>query len=192
MIEDQEAIGEEEVGFDVNEDIDVGDLSDQEGGVLPAASRVIGTIKKASIKTNLLDNKLPESEGNMWTFKSLHLEIAIGPLGTDGEGMYAGKVLFTDLIVVYSIEGTKKSASLKNKKYNASWWEREARYPAKQFIKAIGGDVTHVKINDAFLIGLVDREIMFDIRKVKDTFRGEGEFRNELANWRLVETQEEE
>lgn len=188
-VDDDEAIGTEDgVPFDVTEDIDVGDLSEQEGGVLPAASRVIGSIKKASVKTNLLDNKQAQSDTNLWTFKSLHLEIAIGPLGTDGEGTYKGKVLFADLIAVYNERGCKASASAKGKKYNASWWEREARYPLKQFIKATQGDVTNVKINDDFLLALVGSDVMFDIRKTKDTFRGEGEFRNELANWRAVET----
>lgn len=187
--DDDEAIGTEDgVPFDVTEDLDVGDLSEQEGGALPAASRVIGSIKKASVKTNLLNNKAPQSSDNPWTFKSLHLEIAIGPLGTDGEGTYKGKVLFCDLIAAFDSAACKRSAESRGKKYNASWWEREARYPLKQFVKAIQGDVTAVRINDDFLLALVGRDVMFDIKKVKDSFRGEGEFKNELANWRPVET----
>ncbi len=179
---------EDEPPFDVTEDIDVGDLTDQEGGVLPAATRVVGEIRKASIKRNLENNKYPESEDNEWTFKSLHLEIAIGPFGIDGEGSYKGKVMFADLIVSYNKEACQRSSAAKGKKFNAQWWEREARYPAKQFIKAIGGDVTNVRINDAFLMSLVGQSIMFDIKKQKDTYRGEGEFRNELTGWRAVET----
>lgn len=193
--DDDEAISPEDaedaVPFEV-EDLEVGDLSDQEGGVLPAASRVVGTIKNASIKTNLLNNKASQGDDNPWTFKSLHLEIAIGALGTDGEGTYKGKVLFADLIAVFDAKACKRSAESRGKKYNASWWERESRYPLKQFIKATSGDVKAVKINDDFLIGLVGTDVMFDIKKTKDTFRGEGEFRNELANWRAVETGDDE
>ena len=191
--DDDDAIGTEDgVPFDVTEDLDVGDLSEQEGGVLPAASRVIGEIKKASVKTNLMNNKASQSEDNPWTFKSLHLEIAIGPLGTDGEGTYKGKVLFADLIAVFDPAACRKSAENRGKKYNASWWERESRYPLKQFIKAVSGDVKAVKINDDFLLSLVGTAVMFDIKKTKDSFRGEGEFRNELANWRAVETGDDE
>lgn len=194
--DEDEAIGpgelDEAVPFEV-EDLDVGDLSEQEGGVLPAASRVIGEIKKASIKTNLLDNKRSQDpDDNPWTFKSLHLEIAIGALGTDGEGTYKGKVLFCDLILVYDAAACKRSSEAKSKKFNAQWWEKESRYPAKQFIKALGGDVKNVRVNDDFLLALIGREVMFDIKKVKDSFRGEGEFRNELANWRAVETGDDE
>lgn len=190
--DDDDAIGEEDaVGFDVTEDIDVGDLSDQEGGVLPAASRVIGTIKKASVKINLLDNKLPASEDNVWTFKYLNLEIHIGPLGLDGEGQYASKPVFTgntDLILVYDEAACKKKARLSNKTYNDAWWRTQARYQTKLFMKAINGDVKNVRVNDDFLIALIGREVMFDIKKEKDTFRGEGEFRNSLQNWRAVKT----
>jgi hypothetical protein len=179
------------VPYDVTEEVEVGDLSDQESGVLPASSRVIGEVKKASVKTNLENNKYPQADDNEWTFKSLHLEIGIGPLGIDGEGAYANKVLFADLIVSYNDRACERKAVSAGKKYNRQWWEREARYPAKQFIRAIGGDVTNVRINDDFLISLLGVSVMFDIKKVKDTFRGEGEFKNELANWRAVENSEE-
>lgn len=177
--------------FNVLDDIDVGDLSSQEGGVLPASSRVVGEVRRASIKRNLENNKYRESPDNLCTFKSLHLEIAIGATGLDGEGAYAGKMLFADLIVAFDAEACKRKAESHGKKYNAHWWEQNARFPLKEFIRAIGGDVKNVRINDEFLLALVGQHVMFDIKRVKDSFRGEGEFRNELANWRAVETSDE-
>jgi len=184
----------DDVPFDVEDEIEVGDLSEQEGGVLPAAQRVIGEIKKASVKRSLLDNKYPEASDNPCTFKYLNLEVAIGPDGIDGQGTYAGKHLFTgmmDIILTYDEEACRRKKEAGGGKFNPQWWSKEARYGAKQFFKAISGDVKNVKVNDDLLLSLPGMPIMFDIKKEKDTFKGEGEFRNTLANFRAVETQED-
>lgn len=181
------------VPFDVTEEVEVGDLSDQEGGTLPAATRVVGEIKKASVKRNLIDNKYDERPDNPCTFKYLHLEIKIGPDGIDGEGTYAGKHVFTsmmDIVLAYDEAACRmKAESQKDrngqpKKFNAHWWAKEARYGAKQFFVAINGDARNVRVNDDYLLSLLGQPIMFDIKREKDTDRGEGG--NRLQNWRAV------
>lgn len=189
-IEDDEAvvINDDEAPFDVTEDVDVGDLSDQEGGVLPPATRVVGEIKKASVKRSLENNKYSENPDNEWTFKYLHLEIKIGPDGIDGEGTYAGKVVFTsmtDVILTYNEVACRRKAESAGKKFNAHWWAKESRFGAKQFFTALNGDVKAIKVNDDALIAMVGRPIMFDIKREKD---GQS---NRLANWRTAEAQEE-
>lgn len=181
------------IPFDVTEDIDVGDLSDQEGGILPAATRVIGTIQKASVKRSLLDNKYQERDDNPCTFKYLNLEIKIGEAGIDGEGAYAGKVVFPsmmDIVLTYDPAACKRKAESKGKPFNSEWWAKTARLGAKQFFTAINGNAKNVRVNDDVLIALVGQLIMFDIKKEKDGTR-EGEFTNRLTNWRAVETSEE-
>lgn len=179
--------------FDVTEEVEVGNLDDQEGGTLPPATRVVGEIKKASVKRCLLDNKYDERPDNPCTFKYLHLEVKIGEQGIDGEGTYAGKHVFTsmmDVVLAYSEDACRKKAESNGKKFNAHWWAKEARYGAKQFFKATQGDVTNIKVNDDLLLSLLGQPIMFDIRKEKDTERGEGG--NRLANFRAVEQVTEE
>lgn len=182
------------IPFDVEDEIVVGDLTDQEGGVLPGSTRVVGQIRKASVKRSLLDNKYDEREDNPWTFKYLNLEIKIGEAGIDGEGAYAGKVIFTsmmDVILTYSPPACRLKAESKGKPFNAEWWAKTARLGAKQFFIAINGSAKDVKVNDEVLTALVGQVVMFDIKKEKDGTR-EGEFSNRLTNWRTVETSEEE
>lgn len=186
------AVSDDEPPFDVTEDLDVGDLSDQEGGVLPPATRVIGTIKKASVKRSLLDNKYSERDDNPWTFKYLHLEIKIGDDGIDGEGTYAGKVMFTsmmDIVLTYNEAACKRKfeSNPKNagKKFNAHWWSKEARFGAKQFFTALNGSAQNIKVNDDALLAMLEQSIMFDIKREKDGSS------NRLANWRAVEQTEE-
>lgn len=175
--------------FDVTEELEIGDLTDQEGGTLPPATRVVGEIKKASVKRCLMDNKYDERPDNPCTFKYLHLEIKIGPDGINENGDYAGKHVFTsmmDIVLTYNEDACRKKAESNNKKFNAHWWAKESRYGAKQFFVAVLGDAKNIRVNDDLLLSLLGQAVMFDIKKEKDTDRGEGG--NRLQNWRAVET----
>lgn len=167
-------------GFQVTEPVEVGDLSEQTGGVLEAASKVSFTIRKASVRTQ------EDKDSKIWSVKRLAVEAAIGPLGVDGEGKYAGKVLFPEFILTFNKTEFPD-------KFSKPWWEKEARYPLKQFLKALGRDVTQVRVNDEFLLSLQNEEFVADIKRKEiqtkgddEKWHGSGDFRNELANYRAA------
>lgn len=170
----------EEVGFQVSEEVSVGDLTDQQGGVLEAASKVPFTIRKASVRTQ--DDK----ESGKWSVKRLVVEAAIGPLGVDGEGKYANKVLFPEFVLTFN------SADFPEK-FASNWWQKEARFPLKQFLRALGREITQVRVNDEFLIGLQNEEFIADIKRKEiqtkgddQKWHGTGDFKNEIANYRAA------
>lgn len=169
-----------EPGFQVTEEVSVGDLSDQQGGVMEAASRVPFVIRKASVRTQ------EDKESSKWTVKRLSVEAAIGPLGVDGEGKFANKVLFPEFVLTMNTTDFPE-------KFASSWWQKEARYPLKQFLKALNREITSVRVNDEFLIGLQNEEFIADIKRVEiktkgddGKYHGSGDFKNELANYRAV------
>lgn len=169
-----------EAGFQVTEPVEVGDLSEQTGGVLEAASKVSFTIRKATVRTQ------EDKDSKIWSVKRLAVEAVIGPLGVDGEGKYAGKVLFPEFILTFN------KAEFPDK-FNKPWWEKEARYPLKQFLKALGRDVTQVRVNDEFLLSLQNEEFIADIKRKEiqtkgddDKWHNSGDFKNELANYRAA------
>lgn len=170
----------DESGFQVNEPVEVGDLSEQQGGVLEAATKVPFTIRKASVRTQ------EDNDTKVWSVKRLVVEAAIGPLGVDGEGKYANKVLFPEFILTFNKDQFPE-------KFNKPWWEKEARFPLKQFLKALNRDITQVRVNDEFLIGLANEEFIADIKRKEiqtkgddGKYHGSGDFKNELANYRAA------
>lgn len=175
-----DGISDEEVPFDVNDEIDVGDLSDQQGGVLEPASKVRFHIKKASVRT------AEDKDTKTWMVKRLVVEAQVTSDGVDGEGKYANKVLFPELILTFNKSDFPDA-------FAKPWWEKEARYPTKQFLKAMGEDITNVRINDDFLSGLTGREFIADIKrseiraKKNGKYEGTGDFKNELVNFRSAE-----
>lgn len=165
-------------GFQVQEEVSVGDLSDQQGGVMEAVAKVPFTIRKASVRTQ------EDKDTKTWTVKRLSVEAAIGPLGVDGEGKFANKVLFPEFVLTMNTTDFPE-------KFSSSWWQKEARFPLKQFLKALNRDITQVRVNDEFLIGLQNEEFVADIKRVEikakgddGKYHGSGDFKNELANYR--------
>lgn len=171
---------EDEVPFDINDEVDVGDLSDQQGGVLEPASKVRFTIKKASVRT------AEDKDTKTWMVKRLVIEAQVGSEGVDGEGKYANKVLFPELILTFNKADFPDA-------FSKPWWNNEARFPTKQFLKALGEDITNVRINDDFLSSLTGREFIADIKrreiraKMNGKYEGTGDFKNELANFRSAD-----
>lgn len=170
---------DDEVGFDVTDEIEVGDLSDQQGGVMEPCSRVPFSIRKASVIT--VDDK----ESKLWLTKKLKIEAQITSDGVDGEGKYKNKVMFAELLLAFNAQDFPE-------KFAKPWWKTEARFPTKQFLKAIGVDVTNVRVNDDFLLNLAGQEFMADIKKSaiqqKNSETGKwdntGDYKNELGNYR--------
>lgn len=170
-----------DVPFDVTDEVEVGDLSDQQGGVLEPAAKVGFTIRKASVRT------AEDKDTHTWMVKRLVVEAQIGPGGVDGEGKYAKKVLFPELVLTFNSRDFPDA-------FKSPWWQNEARYPTKQFLKAMGEDVTNVRVNDEFLGSLIGREFVADIKrreiktKVNGKYEPTGDFKNELSNFRSAES----
>jgi hypothetical protein len=119
--------------------------------------------------------------------KRLVVEAQVGPEGIDGEGKYANKVLFPELILTFNKADFPDT-------YSKPWWEKEARFPTRQFLKAIGEDISNVRINDEFLTSLIGREFVADIKrseirqKVDGKYVGSGDYKNELTNFRSADS----
>lgn len=165
-------------GFQVTDEVQVGDLSEQQGGVMEAAQRVPFTIRKATVRTQ------EDKDTKIWTVKRLAIEAAIGPTGVDGEGKYANKVLFPEFVLTMNTSDFPE-------KFSSSWWQKEARFPLKQFLRALNRDITQVRVNDDFLLSLQNEEFVADIKRVEirtkgddGKYHGTGDFKNELANYR--------
>lgn len=185
------AADEGDEGFEINEPVDVGDLSDQSSGndVIEAARNVPFVIKKAEIRAQLEDNKRAQGDDNRWKVKRLKLQIGVSATGVDGEGRYANKVFFPELIL------TMNQRDFPND-YASDWWQKKARGPFKEFIVALGYDPKQPPvINDEFLTGLIGAEVVADIRRVqekrKDNVTGKyeptGNMENTIENFRKVE-----
>lgn len=170
---------------DINEPVMVGDLSDQETtDVIEPASKVPFIIKKASVRTQHSD---PKDTSSPWAVKRLVIDAAIATDGVDGEGKYANKHIFSELILTFNTDI-----------YNSEWWMKKSRGPTKQFFAALGFDVASLPAIDAdFLNELAGKEFVADIRKRpiqektaeindkgKNIYRDTGDFKNELANFR--------
>ena len=162
-----------EVEFDVV-DLEVTPCDDQSGGdVIDAASKVRFTVVKATVRYS------PARD-----VARLAVQAKVGPLGTDGDGKYANKHLFGEMVVWF--DTTTKTSE---------WWTKRSRFDFKQFLTAMGLDPKNPpRLNDAFLTSLQEKDVIADIRKVemqqKDsdgTYKGTGEFKNELKNYRKAE-----
>lgn len=170
-------------GFDVTDEVDVGDLSTQQGNdVIDPAKKVRFEIRKVSVRPYL---KTGETE---WRKKFLALDLVIVD-GVNEEGKYKGKHMFQDLLLVAN---TSHYPELDTENYRT-----KGRFEMKVFLKAMGYDPAKPpKINDDFLVGLTGREVYGDItrREIQNPpgeqggkWIGTGEFRNEVKNFRAVE-----
>ncbi len=170
-----------DVPFDVTESFDMDDLGDQQGGVMDAYRKVPFVIRKAKVR---IQDSVSEVTGDkVWGAKRLSLEVAISPLGVDGEGKYKGKVLFADLMLSFNQEDFPK-------RQESEWWQKKARYDTKEFFTALGIPLKGTKVNDEFLASLQGREFLADITKKERETKKDGayvktgEFENELKNFK--------
>jgi hypothetical protein len=176
--------GTDDSGFDITDEVDVGDLSTQQGNdVVDPAKRVRFEIRKVSVRPYV---KQGESE---WRKKFLALDLVVSSDGVDGAGKYANKHFFQDLLLVAN---TGVFTELDTENYRT-----KARFDTKVFLKAMGFDpAAPPKINDEFLVGLTGREVLADItrREIQNPpaeqggkWTGSGEYKNEIKNFRAVE-----
>lgn len=170
-------------GFDVTDEVDVGDLSTQSGDVIDPAKHVRFEIRKASVRPYQKQGELE------WRKKFLALDLVIAE-GIDESGKYRGKHMFQDLLL---LANTSHYPELDTDNYRT-----KARFDTKVFLKALGYDpAAPPKINDDFLVGLQGREVYGDItrREIQTPppegqtkWVGTGEYRNEVKNFRAVES----
>lgn len=172
-------------GFDVTDEVDVGDLSTQQGNdVIDPHRKVRFEIRKASVRPYQKDGE------TSWRKKFLSLDIAVSE-GVDENGKFKGKHFFPDLLLVAN---TSHYPELDTEHYRT-----KARFDTKVFLKAMGFDpAAPPKINDEFLIDLGGRAVIADITR-KETqnpppegsdskkWVGTGEYKNEIKNWRSAE-----
>lgn len=177
----------EDDDVDINEPIAMDDLSDQETrDVIDPVSKVPFTIKKASIRKQYADQN--DKSGTPEVTR-LVIDAAVDSDGVDGDGKYAGKHLFAELILTFNKET-----------HTSDWWLKKSRGPTKQFFSALGFDVAALPAIDAeFLSDLAGRSFVADIRKRpiqektsevnekgKAVYRDTGDFANELSNFRAA------
>lgn len=169
----------EDAPFEVLDDYpDTGDLSGQTGqDVIDAAKGVRFQIQ--SVEPRIQANK----DTNEKLRASLNVRVSIGPLGVDSQGKYANKNMFQEFL-------TWANPDI----YTSDWWKKNARFPYKSFLKALGYDPANPpKIGDAFLAELKGKEFIADIKKPEIRVKGEdgkykgtGDFKNELGNFKAV------
>jgi hypothetical protein len=172
---------------DINEPIVMDSVADQETtDVIDPASRVPFVIKKASIRKQYAN---PQDKSSGVEVTRLVIDAAIASDGVDGEGKYANKHLFGELILTFNKET-----------HTGEWWEKKSRGPTKQFLQALGYDPAEPPTFDAeFLSDLAGKEFVADIKKRpmqektgevndkgKAVYRDTGDYRNELGNYRAA------
>lgn len=183
---------EDDVPFDVNgedADVEVGDLSAvADSDVIDTCRRVTFEIKKATLDTQ--EYKL-DDEGHLkkWAKVSLKLQLNVGPQGTDGEGRYANKAFFTNLLLKVN-----KADFPDAFQYDKFGPNGKAFRPIKQFWVAMGGDPRAVSVTRDWRDLLVGMSVVADIVKSNKRVQVNGEWvdgepQNTIENFRKVEVE---
>lgn len=186
--EKQMDYGDDEPNFDITDEVDVGDLSAQQGGdAIDPAKNVRFEIRKATVRPQ------QSKDATSWQRKFLSLDL-VATEGIGDEAKYRGKHFFQDLLLVAN---TTDYPELDTEHYKT-----KARFDTKVFLKAMGFDPAKPpKVNDDFLTGLTGREVVADIQRKemransgetdsksgKAIWKGTGEFKNEIRNFRSAE-----
>ena len=189
----------EQDGFQVNESIDVQDLTDvkQERSLIPVAQAVLVRIAKTDKSPRILTNANPE-KGKVADLKSLGVafELVEGVPTTDTETgetvmKYRGMKLSTgimDLPVWANLEAVSQSGKNAGKtRSDINWWKKSQHLVGtKQFCQALDIPLAGLKVNDEFLTELVGRELRIDIghekAQVQNPETGEYVDSGELVN----------
>lgn len=145
-------MSEEPVGFEVVDEIEVGDLTAVQTQILPVAQGVKVRIEKASVDV---------SKDKALKSLKVQLKIVDGILVGD-EVKYVNKAVFPGFmdLCVWADPAVKNSTWYQNKQHLLGF---------KQFCQALGIDLKTVKVNDEFLSGLIGRELLINITHEEDT-----------------------
>lgn len=168
-------MSEEEVGFDVVDEVIVGDLTDVRQEILPASQSVRFRIDKAGMAINK-DKDL----------KGLKLELAIVEGIPDAEGnvRFIGKKAFTGVmdLCYWANPETRTKQWFKSKQHLLEF---------KAFCKALDIDITNVKVNDEFFSTILGREVLANIIHEEESLKDAsgvsqktGVFKERLKGWK--------
>lgn len=175
------------VPFDVQDPIEIGDLSDQElGDVMDAARGIAVEIESVKLKVT------KDKETGVVKFTQLDPVFVITN-GIDDEGRYQGRKLFGWQIdfpgILISFDKTRYIEE-NAKQTSVDWWKKKARAITKQFFTAIGEDVSNLpSITEEYLGDLAGKELRLDVTKVdKKDYDGNktGEMVNKIKNFKSI------
>lgn len=166
----------ENVGFEVTDEVQVGDLSAVQTQILPVAQNVKVRVVKASVDSS--------KDKALKTLK-VELKIVDGiPVGD--EMKYINKSIFPGFmdLCVWADPAIKTSAWYQSKQHLLGF---------KTFCQALDIDVKDVKINDEFLSSLIGLELTVNIGHEEETVVGEdgkrvktGTLRERIRGFRKV------
>lgn len=167
-----------EAPFDVVEEFEVGDVSDQSGQELLEPAKGVGFSVRAA-KIQVIEDKNTKAP----LFRKLNVQCAIGPLGVNAEGKFANKIVFAELMAWFDPE-----------RYTSDWWKKQSRFPLKNFMQAAGYDPKALpKFNDELLEELKGKSFTADIVVVPIQIKNDegkyvdsGDKKNELRNFKKV------
>ena len=146
-------------GFEIVDNYDVQDLTEnkQDSNLLPVTKNLKVRISKAGIQEN--------KAKDIFSLK-LELRIVDGIINAEGVPQFINKPLFTGIMdLVYGA----KNAETRDKEGKKWWKSGQHLVGFKQFCTALDIPLTGIKINDAFLGGLIDKELLIDIKHEADT-----------------------
>lgn len=177
-----------EVPFDVTEEVSVGDLSDvkEQRSIMPVAKGVKVRIAKAGpLKSK--DGDLMGIKAELRIVDGIELPVLddIGNPTGETKMAYKNKPLFTGIMdLLYWANPETK---------NSNWYKtRQHLVNFTAFLKALGFELTNVKVNDGFFGLIKDQEVLVDILHEEESVLIEGErkktgtFKEKLKNWRKV------
>lgn len=146
-------MGEDDVvGFEVTDEVEVGDLTAVQTQILPIAQNVKVRVMKASVDV---------SKDKALKSLKVQLQIVDGIMVGD-ELKYVNKAVFPGFmdLCIWADPAVKNSTWYQNKQHLLGF---------KQFCQALGIDLKTVKVNDEFLSGLIGRELLINITHEEDT-----------------------
>tara|TARA_Y100000310_G_scaffold341811_1_gene442259 strand:+ start:10891 stop:11415 length:525 start_codon:yes stop_codon:yes gene_type:complete len=142
----------DDVGFDVTEEIDLGDLSDvkEERPIVPPSRSVLLEVRKAS-------NNVSKSGA----YRQINLSLAlVDGIQVGEETKYKGKVVFARVCYWADPET-----------YTKDWFKNKQHLVAlQQLLEAIDMDIKNVKFNDDLLRSLEGKKLLADIVQKKNQF----------------------
>ena len=148
----------DEAGFQVMDELAVGDLTAVQQAITPVAQNVRVRIAKAKVEAS--------KDGNLKTLKT-ELKIVEGiPVMNKDSGeaelKFQNKSLFPGFmeLCVWANTAVKNTQWYKNQQHLLGF---------KQFCQALSIDIKDVKINDEFLSSLIGRELLVSIRHEEET-----------------------
>lgn len=197
----------DDVGFEVTDEVtaeDVGDLTNvKPDDTIPAARDVVFIVHEAAVDTRL-DERKDGGDGALLG-KTLRVQAKVADTGIDGEGQYAGRIIFCNLPLVLKLDAMRvkhdrqvAAGSRPSKPFNEQW-HKDSMYGFREFALATGlaqmveDEATGQKkwkmtgpINDEMLGILASGDVSFIANVSRTENKGMDRFENKLSKFRPV------